>query len=169
VEQSPCWEANRLCQLVKKFPAFYGIRTFITAFTSACHLSLTWVSSIQAIPTHPNSWRSILILFSHLSLGLPRDTFPQVSTSKPCIASTHPIRATCPAHPILLDLITRTILGEEYGSLSASLCSFLHTPFTSYLLGPNILWTPSSRTPSVYVPPAMWATKFHTHTQQAKL
>jgi hypothetical protein len=28
-------------QLVKKFPAFYGIRMFITAFTSARHLSLS--------------------------------------------------------------------------------------------------------------------------------
>jgi hypothetical protein len=27
-------------QLVKKFPAFYGTRRFITAFTSAQHLSL---------------------------------------------------------------------------------------------------------------------------------
>ena len=28
-------------QLVKKFPAFYGTRRFITAFTLACHLSLS--------------------------------------------------------------------------------------------------------------------------------
>ena len=28
-------------QLVKKFPAFYGTRMFITAFTSARHLSLS--------------------------------------------------------------------------------------------------------------------------------
>jgi len=28
-------------QQVKKFPAFYGTRTFITAFTSARHLSLS--------------------------------------------------------------------------------------------------------------------------------
>jgi hypothetical protein len=28
-------------QLVKKFPALYGTRKFITAFTSARHLSLT--------------------------------------------------------------------------------------------------------------------------------
>jgi len=41
-----------------------------------------------------------------------------------------PIRATCPAHFILLDLITRTILSEEYRSLSSSLCSFLHSPAT---------------------------------------
>jgi hypothetical protein len=28
-------------KLVKKFPAFYGTRRFITAFTSACHLSVS--------------------------------------------------------------------------------------------------------------------------------
>jgi hypothetical protein len=37
-------------QLVKKFPAFCGTRRFITAFTSAHHLSLYWASSIQSIP-----------------------------------------------------------------------------------------------------------------------
>ena len=37
-------------QLVKIFPAFYGTRRFITAFTSARHLSLSWASSIQSIP-----------------------------------------------------------------------------------------------------------------------
>jgi hypothetical protein len=36
-------------------------------------------------------------------------------------------------------LITRTILGEEYRSLSSSLSSFLHSPVTPSLLGPNIL------------------------------
>ena len=33
-----------------------------------------------------------------------------------------PIRVTCPAHLILLDFITRTILGEEYKSFSSLLC-----------------------------------------------
>jgi hypothetical protein len=36
-------------QLVKKFPAFYGIRRFITAFPRARYLSLFWASSIQSI------------------------------------------------------------------------------------------------------------------------
>ena len=49
-----------------------------------------------------------------------------------------PIRAKCPAHLILLDFITRTILGEGYKSFSSSLCSLLHSPVTSSLLGPNI-------------------------------
>jgi hypothetical protein len=31
------------------------------------------------------------------------------------------------------------IFGEQYRSLSSSLCSFLHSLVTSYLLGPNIL------------------------------
>src|SRR5215510_1238223 len=52
-----------------------------------------------------------------------------------------PIRATCPAHLILLDLTTRTILGEEYRSFSSSVCDFLHSPVTSSLLGPNTLNT----------------------------
>ena len=40
-------------QLVKKFPAFHGTRRFITTFTSARHLSLSSVSSIQSIPPLP--------------------------------------------------------------------------------------------------------------------
>jgi hypothetical protein len=42
-----------------------------------------------------------------------------------------------PTHLILLDFITSTILLEEYRTLSSSLCSFLHSPVTSSLLGPN--------------------------------
>jgi hypothetical protein len=34
-------------------------------------------------------------------------------------------------------LITQTILGEEYRSLSYLLCSFLHSPVTLSLLGQN--------------------------------
>jgi len=40
-------------QLVKKFPAFYGTRRYITPFTSARHLSLSRASSIQSISPHP--------------------------------------------------------------------------------------------------------------------
>ena len=69
-------------QLVKKFPAFYGNRRFITALTSVRHLSLSWASPIQSIYTHPTSWRSILILSTHLRLGLPSGLFPSGFPSK---------------------------------------------------------------------------------------
>ena len=63
-------------QLVKKFPAFHGTRRFITALTSVRHLSLSWARPIQSIYPHPTSWRSILILFTHLRLGLPSGILP---------------------------------------------------------------------------------------------
>ena len=59
-------------QLVKKFPAFHGTWRFITALTSIRHLSLSWASPIQSIYPHPTSWRSVLILSTHLRLGLPQ-------------------------------------------------------------------------------------------------
>ena len=46
---------------------------------------------------------------------------------------------TCPAHLILLDFTTRTILGKQYRSVSSSLCNFLHSPLTSSLLAPSTL------------------------------
>jgi len=126
--------------LVKKFPAFYLTKSFITAVTSAHHLSLSWARSIHSIHPHPIFWRSILILSSYLRLGLPICLFsPGFLTNtmyKPLLSL---ICATCPAHLILLDFITRIILGEVYRNLGSSLCSFLHSPVTSSLIGPNTL------------------------------
>ena len=69
-------------QLVKKFPAFHGTRRFITAFTSVRYLSLSWASPIQSIYPHPTSWRSILILSTHLRLGLPSGLLPSCFPTK---------------------------------------------------------------------------------------
>ena len=65
-------------QLVKKFLAFHGTRRFITALTSVRQLSLFWASPIQSIYPHPTSWRSILILSTHLRLGFPSGLFPSL-------------------------------------------------------------------------------------------
>ena len=90
-------------------------------------------------PSQPTSWRSILILSSHLWMSLPSDLFPSCLPTKslyiPHLSSIH---ATCRAHLILLDLITRIVFGEEYRSFGSSLYSFIHSPVTPSLLGPNI-------------------------------
>jgi hypothetical protein len=127
-------------RLVKKFPVFHGTGRFITALTSVRHLSLSWASPIQSTYLHPTSWRSILILSTHLGLGLPIGLFPSDFPSKTLYTPlSSPIRATCPANLILLDFITRTILGEQYKPFSSSLCNLLQSPVASSLLGPNIL------------------------------
>ena len=116
-------------QPVKKFPAFYGTRRFITALTSVRHLSLSWASPIQSTYPHPTSWRSILILSTHLRLGLPSGLFPSGFPTKTLYAFlSSPIRATCPAHLILLDFIIRTILGEyrSFSQISKLCAAALH-------------------------------------------
>ena len=55
----------------------------------------------------------------------------------PLYTSYLPHTCHMPAQLILFDLITRTTVGENR-SLSSSSCSFLHSPVTSSLLGPNI-------------------------------
>ena len=83
-------------QLFKKFPAFHGTRRFITALTSVRHLSLSWARPIQSIYPHPTSWRSILILSTHLRLGLPSGLFPSGFPTKTLYTPlSSPIHATC--------------------------------------------------------------------------
>ena len=78
-------------QLVKKFPAFHGTRRFITVFTSVRHLSLSWASPIQSVYPHPTTWRYILILSTHLRLGLPIGLFPSGFPAKTLYTpSPHP-------------------------------------------------------------------------------
>ena len=125
-------------QLVKIFPAFHRTRRFITALTSVRHLSVSWASPIQSIyPTshlleiHPNIIHPSTTRSSQWS---PSVRFPHQDPLHPL---SSPIRATCPAHLILLDFITRTILGEEYKSFSSSLCSLLR-----YLVPPRSKYFP---------------------------
>jgi hypothetical protein len=108
-------------QLVKKFLTFYGTWRFITAFTSARHLSPSWASTIQSMPLRSTSWRSVVTLTYHLWLGLSilfPSSFTTTTLNIPLFST---IRSTGLGHLIRLDLITQKILGEKYRSLSYSL------------------------------------------------
>jgi hypothetical protein len=59
-----------------KCPKFYGTRRFITVFARAFHRPLSGARSIQSIPPHTISLRSILILSTHPRIGLPNGLFP---------------------------------------------------------------------------------------------
>jgi hypothetical protein len=134
MEQSLSWESLRF-SFSKKTHVFYKTRRFITTLTSARHLSLSWTRSIQYVPPHPTSWRSILIL-SYLSPGLPSGLFPSGFPTRILYAPLlFPIRATSPNH-LILDFITRLIKLLLY--------SFFHCPVTSSLF----YLSPYSQTPS---------------------
>jgi hypothetical protein len=115
-------------------------------------------------------WRSTLIIFSHLRLRIAIGFSPSghPSQNPVCYASLlSPILATCPAHIILLDLVSWKIFGE-YRSWSSSLCNLLHFPRPSEAHISSS--EPYFRTPSAYVPFSIWQTRFHTRKKQvAKL
>jgi hypothetical protein len=73
-------------------------------------------SETNPVPAYPTSLKYILILFSHLLLGLPGVLFSSDFLVKTLYAPhLFPTRAPCPTHQILLDLVTR-IFSEECSS-----------------------------------------------------
>jgi len=119
--------------MVSTWSVFYGTRRFITSFTSARHLSLSWARSIQPyFPTHFLKANFNIILPSGYSkwpvfFGVFHQILYELISSS--------IRATFPAHLLCSGSIL-IISG------SPSLYSLLYPVVTFSVLAPNILlWT----------------------------
>jgi len=122
------------------------------------------MNPVLSFPSHFLKIHFNIILPS--TLRLPSEFFP----SKLCMHLLSPIRATFPLHLILLDLITRIIFGEEYGSLSSSFCCLLHFPITSSPLGPNIfLGTLFSNNLSLCSSPGVRYDSWHPYKKRLNL
>ena len=148
MEQSPSSEANGSSATQETTRILWNLKVHYHIHKSPSPV-LFWPGSIQSMSLHPTSSVFILILFSHLHLDLPNSLFPSgfsPPTKTLYAPLLSPVCAMCPAYIILLDFVT-IIFGEKYRSWTSSLCSLVHFPVTSSLLGPyNILSTLFSNT-----------------------
>ena len=137
--QSPPWEANwfaasqEIPRTSRNPKVHYRthkrpLPLSILGQPNPVHIPKSYLLEIHPNIIHPSTPRS------------PSGLFPcGFSHQDPIHPLFSPICTTCPGQLILLDFITRTILGEVFKSFSTSLCNLLHSPVTSSLLGPNTL------------------------------
>jgi len=113
----PTPHSKVLLQLFKKFASFYRTRR-------ARYWSLSWARWIHSTPSHPTSISSVPSTPSGLfPSGFPETIFYAFLIS--------PMRAVCPFHLILRDLITLIVFSEACKFWSSSLCSLLQSSATS--------------------------------------
>jgi hypothetical protein len=93
----------------------------------------------QSCPLKPISPTCILKLSTHLYLGLPSCLF--LLAFPPITYTRSSFHHSCymPRPYTLLGSVIVFTLGEQYRLRSSSLWSFLHSPVTSSLFGPNFL------------------------------
>ena len=139
-------------QLVKKFPAFHGTRRFITALTKVPHFSLSWASPIQSIYPHPTSCKSILILSTHLRLGLPSDLLPSGFPTKNILVVQTTINHNLTLSYLTISSNIETTRSHINGLLQTEETPSLHA--SHKLLFHNFTFIPESN-PSFNICPAV--------------
>jgi hypothetical protein len=143
-------------QLLQNFPVFCGTRKFITVVTGARHWSLSWDRWVESMQLRSISLRSILILISHLSLGLLVVSFLPVFPPNICRHSSSLMRATYRAQHFFLHLLILIIFDEGYKRRS-SLWNCLHPPLMTSHLDSSILLSNSfSICSSLYISHHVW-------------
>ena len=101
--QSPSWEANWFAASQEIPRTSRNPKVHYRTHKRPPPVSLSWASPIQSIYPHPTSWRSILLLSTHLCLGLPSCLLPSSFPSKTLytpLSSTHMRHMLSPSHSI---------------------------------------------------------------------
>ena len=162
------WGANRFLPNKENHRILWNPKVHCRIYR--CPLLVHILKRINPVHAHPFYFIKVPlnILLPSTPGSSKRYLSPCFPTKTLCAPLLSPIRATCPAHFILLDLIT------QYWVSSTDHEAPHYVVFsTSALLRPSqdqiSTSVPYSRTPSAYVPPSVLATMFHTHTKQAKL
>ena len=111
IEQSPSWEANRFSasQEIPRILWNPNIHYRIHKCPPPVPI-LSQLDPVHAPTSHFLKIHLNIIIYSHLRLGLPSGLFPSGFPTK---TLNTPILSPYLAHLILLDLITRWVLGEE--------------------------------------------------------
>ena len=153
--QSPSWEANwfaasqEIPRISRKPKVHYRTHKCPPTVSILCqpnplHIPTSHLLEIYPYIIHPSTPRS--------PQWSPSLRFPHQEPIHPPLL-THTRHMPSPSHSS--PFYHPHILGEEYKSLSSSLCNLLHSPVTSSLLVPNILLNTVSQTPSASLPPSM--------------
>ena len=112
MEQSSSWEAHRFSASREITHVVWDLKVHYHVYK--CRPPFP----ILSMPLHPTFWRCIIILSSHLCLGLPSCLFPSGPPTKTLYTPLlSPILATYPAHLILLDLIIQIIFTVWFSLL----------------------------------------------------
>lgn len=140
IDQSPSWEA-KVCLGNQEIGYILWDTKVYYRFHKIPLLVPLWRQRNSIYTLKPYFLSSILVLSSHLHLGLLSCLFPSgwLSDQNFVCISYLPMCATGPAHIIFLNFIVLIIFGEESKVWSCSFCSFLYHPIASSPLGPNFL------------------------------
>ena len=128
---------------LSKFPTLYGNWQFITIFTIACHLSLSWAPSTQSTLSQLISLRPIVALPCHLWVGLPSGLslrFPHQNPGTSYLLSMHHV--PCLSHSSWFDYLNYLARGTDHGAYYGlpSIPSFL-IPLSTLFLKILSLWS----------------------------